>query len=85
MIMGLYAIYDVKAGAYLSPFSFATDAMAKRGFINEVRRPDSLIGASSSDFSLYRMGTFDDSDGIQDMMKEVLMTGDEARSVIDRM
>lgn len=82
MLVGLYAIYDVKAVAYLSPFTMATDGMAKRAFVNEVKRPDSMIGATPSDFSLYRLGYFDDNAGSVTSELNHMMTGDEARGVM---
>lgn len=87
MLVGMYAIYDVKAGSYMSPFTLATDGMAKRAFINEMRRPDSLIGSSPSDFSLVKLGSFDDVAGTvssdDPLDGACLLNGDEARYLME--
>lgn len=87
MIVGIYAVHDAKAGAYMAPFTLANDGMAKRSFINEVGRPDSLVGQNPGDFVLVRLGSFDDLTGVvnstsPDEMFQ-LMTGLEARSLVE--
>lgn len=82
MVVGVYAVFDEKAGAFLAPFTYATDGMASRSFVNEVKRPDSLIGSSPEDFSLIKLGTFDDQTGALEGDYSTVLTGLQARSMV---
>lgn len=57
-----YAVKDELAG-FGSPFVMASDELAKRDFILAVRDPACIMRNSPDDYSLCRLGIFDDSTG----------------------
>ena len=63
MEVNIYAVFDLKAKAYLSPFSAATDGLAVRQVQDLVRQPNSVFNAHCEDFTLYRVGKFLDHTG----------------------
>lgn len=63
MRLSVYSIYDVAAGAYARPFFMQSDAAAQRAFGDEVVNPESNIGAHPEDYSLFRVGYWDDNKG----------------------
>ena len=63
MEVNIYAVFDLKAKAYLSPFSAATDGLAVRQVQDLVRQPNSIFNAHCEDFTLYRVGQFLDHTG----------------------
>lgn len=64
MILNLYAIYDTKAAAYVSPFFEVNNAVAMRRFEDLVNDPRSPIAKHSEDYILFGIGQFDDSTGV---------------------
>jgi len=60
----LYSVYDVKADRYLPPYSAVGDGMAIRAFSNAVFDTDSDFHKHSTDFSLWRVGTWDQTKGV---------------------
>lgn len=65
MKSGLYTIRDDVMAIYNNPFAQINDATAIRSFNNELERggPDSLFSSHPADFSLYRIGYFDNESG----------------------
>ncbi len=63
MIFKIYSIHDVKAAAYLPPFTMRTDGEASRAFQGSLWK-DTLFKEHPGDFSLFRMGDFDDALGV---------------------
>lgn len=65
MILGLYAVKDVKAAAFMQPFVAPNDASATRSFIDAIRQPkeQSAIAKWPEDHGLYRLGHWDDNSG----------------------
>lgn len=57
----MYTIHDAKAEAYLTPFFLPMDGMALRTFGDCVNSKDHQFGAHPYDFTLFRIGTWDDS------------------------
>jgi len=60
MIHNIYTIYDEKAAAYLVPFFLPRDGMAKRTFSDCVNSKDHQFGAHPHDYTLFRLGQWDD-------------------------
>lgn len=78
----MYAVHDVKAGLYMVPFFSLNDAMAMRSFVAACRTESQDIGKFPLDFSLHRVGVFDEEKGIVEPEGPVfLMSGAEALSV----
>jgi hypothetical protein len=60
----VFSVYDTKSEAFSTPFFMASHGMAIRAFEDQVNSPDSgLLYLHSSDFTLYRVGTYDDASG----------------------
>ena len=62
MIINLYAVFDKSAGAYMSPFQSLNDNQAIRSFGKACLNPEAF-GQYPTDFSLYKIATYDDSNG----------------------
>lgn len=64
MILSVFTVYDEKAEAFLRPFFMENAASAKRTIANIVNgREPHLFKSNSSDFTLFEIGTYDDSNG----------------------
>ena len=63
MKVGVYAVYDVCSAVYDGPVPATTDAVAVRNFSNMCRNPESAIGTSPEDYTLFRVGTWNDANG----------------------
>lgn len=59
----LFGILDAAAGCYRSIFPALSVGEATRGFADLANNPDTDVGRHPQDFSLYRLGEWDDSDG----------------------
>lgn len=59
----IYAVYDKAVGAYMRPFPMQSDGQATRHFQDEAIRADSPIANHPEDFSIFRVGMFDDQKG----------------------
>jgi len=59
-----FAILDVKANAFMTPFFHATPGQAIRDFSAAVRKGGSVISDYPDDFTLYHIGIFDDLSGL---------------------
>lgn len=55
-----YVIYDSKAKIYNKPFYFINNEVALRAAIDLVSDLSTDVGKNPQDFSMYRIGTFDD-------------------------
>jgi len=63
MQLNVYSIYDKATNAYMRPFFMQSDGQALRGFTDESVRADSEIAKHPEDYSLFRIGSFDDNKG----------------------
>lgn len=59
----IFTVRDVKAEAYLPPFTMRGKGEAIRGFSDEANRSDSSIGKHPSDYVLFYLGEFDELTG----------------------
>jgi len=59
MNVNVYSIFDGKSAAFSMPFYCINDAVATRSVRELADDPATQIGRHASDFSLYRLGTFD--------------------------
>lgn len=60
---GLYCVRDKAADAFLPPFTLPSDNMAVREFYHCALMPDHRFCIHARDFSLYKVGYFDDCTG----------------------
>lgn len=65
MKVGIFSIYDSKAEAYMQPF-FAQEGVAKREFGNLVMDKGHAIGKHREDYTLFYMGSWNESTGVID-------------------
>jgi len=73
MILQVFAIYDMKMGAYLRPFYMNNEAVAMRAFGEYCTAEDSQIKMHPHDYCLYSLGYFDSERGdFFDMEKKSL-------------
>ncbi len=63
MKYGIYSIRDAAADVFTAPTIDLNDDSAIRAFAQAINHPESLMNFSPSDFSLYRIGSFDVEDG----------------------
>lgn len=60
MKLNTYTIYDTASGAYSRPFFAKSDGEAQRSFQDIANDKEHPIGAHPEDYSLFRIGIFDD-------------------------
>ena len=63
MKLNAYTIYDVASGVYMRPFFSQADGQAVRGFKDIACDADHEIGKHPEDYTLYRIGAFNDTTG----------------------
>lgn len=63
MKVNLYAIFDSASCVYDGPAPAHNDGVALRDFDNIARNPETKVGMNPEYFSLWRVGTWDDSKG----------------------
>ncbi len=63
MKVQLYAIFDMCSGAYEKPFFSTADDLVRREFLNAATAADTPIAQHPKDYSLWRLGNFDDNTG----------------------
>ena len=81
MRLNVYTIFDSAAGAYMRPFFMQSDGQALRSFTDIATDKDHEIGKHPEDYSLYRIGTYDDNVGrLVPEDKECLATAEEVVS-----
>lgn len=71
MLIRLYSVRDRVACLYADPFSSPNDATAARSFTLASSSPDSMLYSSPQDFSLWYIGSLDNSSG------EIFSSGSE--------
>lgn len=84
MIMQVYSIFDVAAGAYARPFFVQTDGQAMRAFGDLVKDTSNDVGKHPEDYTLFRIGSYNDSKGLlSGETPEALATGLEMVAASD--
>ncbi len=74
-----YSIYDTASGLYSRPFFCQSDGEALRLFVDLASDADHPVGKHPEDYSLFRIGRFDDTNGkFDNEANECLRTGLEA-------
>ena len=63
MKMGVYAIYDIKADAFMTPLFMVNDDVAIRNFVTACINPESMFYMHAQDFVLYHSDDWDDGKG----------------------
>ena len=60
MKYNIFAVYDSKAEAYMTPFFMSTEGQAVRSFKDAIANPDLPFGRHPADFTLFVVGSFND-------------------------
>jgi len=63
MKLEVYAVHDTQVEAYMTPFFVQNDNVAIRSFQAVCSDPDSQVSKTPEHYSLFHIGTFDDSNG----------------------
>lgn len=63
MKLKAFSIYDVKSESYSPPFFQNTVGLAIRMFTEAANDPETRIAKYPTDFTIFEIGTFDDSSG----------------------
>lgn len=63
-LLVLYTVFDAKAAAHLQPFWAVNDSVAIRMFETACMDETHDFNRHAEDYQLYRIGTFDQVDGI---------------------
>jgi hypothetical protein len=61
MKINVYTIFDSASAAYMRPFFAQSDGQATRSFGDIANDKNHEIGKHPEDYSLWRIGTFDDN------------------------
>ena len=67
MKLNVYSIYDSAAKAYAQPFFMQNDALALRAFMDNINSEDghkSNLSVYPEQFTLFKIGEYDDSTGM---------------------
>ena len=64
MKINVYAIYDVAAAVYKSPFMMRSDGEALRGFMDLAVSGENEIGKHPEHFQLFKLAQFNDGSGL---------------------
>lgn len=85
MKLFMYSIFDRASGVYDRPFPARSDAEASRSFGDIACDKNHPIGAHPDDFTLYNIGTYEDSKGALEGTDPVkVINGDEAVSMFGK-
>ena len=63
MTLSVYAVHDVKASSFATPFFVANEGLARRVFIDLCRDPRTTVSQHPEDFGLFFMGFFEPETG----------------------
>lgn len=63
MIVNIYSVKDNQVDSFAQPFTNPTHGAALRAFADHVNEPGTAANRHPADFSLYHLGTFNDTDG----------------------
>lgn len=69
----IFTVYDVKAKAYTPPFFIHTQDMAVRGFADAINDQQHAFGKHPEDYTLYKLGTFNDTSAHFNLEKEAVL------------
>lgn len=74
-----FSVYDAAVAAFLPPFFMPSDAVAIRVFADCCQDGAHAFCRNPSDYTLFRIGEFDDASGDFTMDQDALILGVEAK------
>jgi len=75
MKLKVFAVYDSAVGAYLQPFFMQSKGQAIRAWQDTINDPKTQFNAHPSDFTLFELGEYDDSNGTFENLHTKLSLG----------
>ena len=75
MVIKMFSLYDSKAEVFGVPFFMNATGLAVRAFTDLVNDPKSAPSRYPSDFSLFELGSFDDSKALYSPLQAPLCLG----------
>lgn len=63
MILKSFALFDLKSGAFSTPFFFPATGLAVRAIQDLANDRTTTVGRHPEDFALYELGSFNDGSG----------------------
>ena len=73
MNRNIYMVFDTAAAIYMGPIVHRTDGEALRDFEAISTNAETKIGQNPEDFSLYKVGMFNDNDGILQPLEKICL------------
>lgn len=64
MMLKVFSVHDLKAGAFMSPFFTPSRGIAIRAFCEAAADRNNNIGKYPAEHALFYLGDFDDSTGV---------------------
>jgi hypothetical protein len=83
MKLQIFAVYDSKAEAYLSPFFMQSKGQAIRAFGNSASDASTDLGRHPEDFTLFHLGEYDDQNASFSLVSSPISIG-LALELVDR-
>lgn len=71
----IFSVYDSKAESFSQPFFCPNAAIAIRSFSEEVSNPQSQLSKYPADFTLFHIGSFNDSTSLLTPLKTPISLG----------
>ena len=68
MLQKIFTIYDSKAESYSNPVYLNSTGLAVRTFSDSVQDPESPFAQHPADYTLFELGTYDDSNAKFDLL-----------------
>lgn len=72
MKLEMYSVYDKVAQAYMPPFFTHNEGLAVRSFGASVNNPETVFFRHPTDYTLHKLGNFDDNSGEFELQHEPL-------------
>lgn len=63
MVLKVFSVYDSKVGLFMQPFFFSSNGQALRAWETTVNDPQTMFKRYPNDFTLYELGSFDETSG----------------------
>ena len=79
MKLQIFAVYDAKVKAYLPVFQARTPAEAQRSFSDAVNSQEHHFSKYPEDFTLFRLASFNDENGLVEPDKSSICNGIEVK------
>lgn len=66
-VLNVYAVRDLRMGAYLKPVFLQNDSVLTRALQDALKDENSLFSWHPEDYQVFRLGAYDDGDGTLDV------------------